>query len=674
MYDNQPPLATDTMERPAKRQRLSLPPDTPEEEKATEEWDLQTARAQNDMRLKSIFEGIFSKYGKDFTEIGDEIDLETGNIVVDNGHLSSMHEGDNGDEGAQRWLYENDLSQEGDTDGDEIDEGQESSRGSYSQGEPLGTSGADPEPAKPSWSATTHHQHHHHQSGDDIVNNSVLQSSQAPDPFKNDRPTDPVWQAPELPTLFSTPTAETRRKGVPKLPHLEREASPPGSGSLWSVPRRGRPRTEVKPKSTPSKSRLRAKRKYHSSPVAHDWSFAATPDGDESDDPLQEFQPSPSISKHVAKNIRGKHLQPASRTARLCAPDAQLPPRQSQSDQSATAAEQNNKLQGHAKQDLENHVAFDASDLPYDSYAHSHSHVFSTTPSGTPVNKSNRGLTPDDAKLIVRMRHVQKRKWNQIHACLPHRTRPQIYQWNLFHWTERRTNPPPLSASWTQSELETLECLKEEPGLTWLDITSKMPTRTKAEIEFELLRLWVGDEVWHSHVGRAHDQESVKRQEANKDAQAVDYREQIVASIERYTPASFETFSREASEADAILADKGPMVFDLLDDDDDTSDNIRKSPSPSRLSVSSIESNPGAGLFSRRAFDADPAIESKGPIVFEDLLDDDYDDDNIDNMSHVSSPSKLSAIYFDSPAASRQGSRTPTRASPIKRLDFKRLP
>ena len=60
--------------------------------------DLRKKRAQNDKRLKSIFESIFEKYEKNFDGIGDEIDLQTGNIVVDNGHLSGMsHEKDLGD-------------------------------------------------------------------------------------------------------------------------------------------------------------------------------------------------------------------------------------------------------------------------------------------------------------------------------------------------------------------------------------------------------------------------------------------------------------------------------------------------------------------------------------------------------------------------------------------------
>ncbi|KAK4692948.1 hypothetical protein P7C71_g4352, partial [Lecanoromycetidae sp. Uapishka_2] len=75
------------MEPPLKRRRLSNP-----------DAGLSERRARNDFRLKSIFESIFEKYGRDFDGIGDEIDMNTGEIVVNNGHILSMrNERDAGD-------------------------------------------------------------------------------------------------------------------------------------------------------------------------------------------------------------------------------------------------------------------------------------------------------------------------------------------------------------------------------------------------------------------------------------------------------------------------------------------------------------------------------------------------------------------------------------------------
>ncbi|CAL3972225.1 unnamed protein product [Diplocarpon coronariae] len=54
------------------------------------EADLHQKRARLDEKLKSTFESIFEKYERNFDGVGDEIDMETGEIVVNNGHLMQM--------------------------------------------------------------------------------------------------------------------------------------------------------------------------------------------------------------------------------------------------------------------------------------------------------------------------------------------------------------------------------------------------------------------------------------------------------------------------------------------------------------------------------------------------------------------------------------------------------
>jgi hypothetical protein len=56
------------------------------------EDELEQRRAQLDYKLKSTFEAIFEKYGKNFDGVGDEIDLATGEILVNNGHLLQMQD------------------------------------------------------------------------------------------------------------------------------------------------------------------------------------------------------------------------------------------------------------------------------------------------------------------------------------------------------------------------------------------------------------------------------------------------------------------------------------------------------------------------------------------------------------------------------------------------------
>ncbi|KAJ9655555.1 hypothetical protein H2201_008780 [Coniosporium apollinis] len=71
------------MTRPTKRQR----PTTAQHHNVA---DLERGRRANDMRLKSRFEDIFAKYSSDFSGMGDEIDLRTSKVVVDNGHVAAM--------------------------------------------------------------------------------------------------------------------------------------------------------------------------------------------------------------------------------------------------------------------------------------------------------------------------------------------------------------------------------------------------------------------------------------------------------------------------------------------------------------------------------------------------------------------------------------------------------
>ena len=72
------------MEPPLKRPRLSMFADEPYSP------ELDQARIQNDLLLKSRFEAIFAKYSEDFTDVGDEIDLNSLEIAVDNGHLAAI--------------------------------------------------------------------------------------------------------------------------------------------------------------------------------------------------------------------------------------------------------------------------------------------------------------------------------------------------------------------------------------------------------------------------------------------------------------------------------------------------------------------------------------------------------------------------------------------------------
>lgn len=542
------------MERPGKRPRLSFDSDSVKD--IPEEWDLQAARAQNDNKLKSVFEGIFSKYGKDFTEVGDEIDLQTGEIVVDRGHLLGLQEETDPRNEGQPWLDENE-----DADSDEGEDPEEE------------TVDSD-EPPLPS-----HKDHDIQGDADSNSNDSLLGSALAYNEaggsegskqatgqqIEDPGPKDPLWQAPELPKSISTPTAKSRAKIVtPKPSIFIREPSPPGSGSLWSVPRRGRPpgrpRTEGKPKASPSKFRSRAKPTSHSSPVAHDWSFSQIPDGDESDDPLQEHQPSPTPSRMTS--VRGKRIQGPEftlnqdlesnrKSMQLGVPRAQSATPTSSDDD---AESDTSKLETHGNC----HVAFGTS---LQCHASQRPESGFKPPSFTvPLDKVSRSsyrlTTPDEARMIIRLRHVEKMDIKEIHNLLPNYKITQVYAWDYYHWTEARLDPPQLSAPWTKEEMKTLEKLKDSDGLSWAEMKAEVPGRSRKEIEYELIRLWVGEEVWNEEEwDRDADGEGVPKQPSNPN--------------KRKRPLDIGT-SEVDPEHDGVTASHG---FKMLGEDDSDSDS-----------------------------------------------------------------------------------------------------
>lgn len=69
-----------------RRPRLSICPSV------SPDPDLVQDRDRNDNTLKGKFEAIFEKYGRDFSDVGDEINVITGEVVVDNGHILSMQD------------------------------------------------------------------------------------------------------------------------------------------------------------------------------------------------------------------------------------------------------------------------------------------------------------------------------------------------------------------------------------------------------------------------------------------------------------------------------------------------------------------------------------------------------------------------------------------------------
>lgn len=548
----------DTTELHLNRPRLSVPSDPPEDtEDVPEEWDLQEARARNDSNLKSIFEGIFAKYGQDFTEVGDEIDLETGDIVVDNGHLLGLQEEGHSNQN-QAWGFE-----EGESENEEFP-GSSHQGGTNANADTSADTGVDAntnttteepvyEDPVDQANDTSNSSQPTTLVGEEPLNSrdSALTSTSdnpktkpAPElhdlklPQEDFGPTDPVWKVPELPRSVLTPKTERRVSKVavtPRLPTLNRKRSPPGSGSLWSLPRQRRPRTEAKPKSSPSKTRPRAKRKYHSSPVAPealDWSFADIAEGDESDDPLQDHEPSPTPSRK--QKIRGKRMRMTTQAdsdlhCRFQG-DRELsgPTESTLGDQSAkitttttatatataTTSVTDSTKQSHVEQGETQETVANPIDSSCDVSAHLPA-TQAAAPASSPVPASpsvsllsagsispssppgRRRVSPDETRIIVRMRYVEGLPWKKINCCLSQRSHSFFNYWHNYHWTKPRAHPPLLQSPWSQSEFDILDQLQHRTGLSWEDMQAELPHRSKAAIEFELLRLWAGEKVWY---------------------------------------------------------------------------------------------------------------------------------------------------------------------------------
>lgn len=528
------------MERPQKRPRLSLGGHS----EGSDDIDLQEARAQNDLRLKSIFERIFEKYGKDFTDIGDEIDLQTGKIVVNNGHLQRMSgEDDTGEKDEAGWLFREDLPTstvqiskatlagsvhdleiDTETGGDDAKDGEQLQcpltspqppalrlDRAYDEKQPPETAEADSDDDSksvdslldcalivPSDSDKPNSQALPLESEAipakaNTTADTPIQSQETPGD-KADEPLESIWRVPEIKAEFSTPISYRSR---PKLPLTAvRSASPPRAGSLWALPGQSRRNTDGRKEKSRKKFGVsQRKHKHQSSPVLHDWSFAETPDGSESDDPLQEdYQPSPTSKNPI--HVRGKnHVEiTPSRTKderrpllpqlnHGCQPtmNALRGATEPKIANGAASQLQPETIEKHADQCLSVDTPISAAEQRADPVI---------AQASTPTRAKRTLMTPDEAKVIIRMRQIEGKKWKEVQEHLPQRKLISLIQWNQTHWTERHDKPPRISKPWSKEEADKLQTFKDQQGLTWPHIRAALPGRSHAEIEFALLRLW----------------------------------------------------------------------------------------------------------------------------------------------------------------------------------------
>lgn len=575
------------MDRPSKRPRLST---ATKPGSATDDIDLQAARAKNDLNLKSIFEGIFAKYENDFTEVGDEIDLETGELVVNNGHIGLIADPSvwGPELGGAEVDGEETYGSRTDADASDLEDGVHADGGASET--------ADPTPETPTIS----------QLFDD--NNKVADSTWDFPAFGNEKKkaVDPIWSFPDFGPKPSTPTS--KKQPIYPTPSYDtiRTASPPGAPDIWALPKpRGRPSTGGVKKYKET-GLTKKKRDHRPSAVTSDWSFAEISEGNESDDPLndgQDYQQSPTPKGVV--NLRGGRPKPPTQSRgedhctyckqsfrrpdyishlervilsndpdeehditearlelaavndsfhldRTLSPNpdehgfaagevantnsainntdyghdiAEVEEDSAASDGSNNTEDAHNDIEAEKEKPATNAIFDDtddeqnAADAEMDLVAVNvptyvpkptivitskrHDPPSTNTPIPKPDEKSPEALnstrprgrrgrkiiTPDDAKLIIRLRQLEQLQWKEVVNYFPGKSVSWLYSWNRWHWAERQKNPP-LSRPWSPAEREKLDHLEVQDGISWEDIRGLLPGRWHTEIEYELLRRW----------------------------------------------------------------------------------------------------------------------------------------------------------------------------------------
>ncbi|KKZ62680.1 hypothetical protein EMCG_00363 [[Emmonsia] crescens] len=508
-------------ERPTKRARISGPWDSNVGDIAPE-IDVNAARQANDLRLKSRFEDIFEKYGKDFSSVGDEIDLATGKIIIDNGHIEKMR--NEQDLGAQTWKYDFD---------------------------PLGELGlienADEVPNAPNLKCIDQNGKHAEMEEIHLGNNMGLEfpsknSSHNPEPpcgnctpfegslplkdiFLLGSPTDidkrrlrtsshsvaPLWQTPEIDErLFGSSPVPIPPSIFPR----NRTASPPNSGSLWALPQIRRKKT-----SRTSGGRPRGARKVQLLPRPIGSGHISDSD---SDDPLQNSLPPLSTPPRInildeAKNVIEQPPASAEEPRRPPGPFSQSPDfglsRDEANDQQAEDANPETSSQNHAKRNSERSVespllqanntieneipAIPENDI---SLAERES-ITQISIAAKPAKPSTEAgpFTPNEIKTILTLRAVQKRPWKEVYRAVPNRTSGQLRHWYYVRSIDIKNCPPP-QIHMVAKEKDALEAFKSKPEASWEDLETAFEGQTRNELQCKWAKICLG-EMWEDWKG-----------------------------------------------------------------------------------------------------------------------------------------------------------------------------
>ncbi|KAF3481972.1 uncharacterized protein GIQ15_04731 [Arthroderma uncinatum] len=527
----------------------------------SQDFDVNQARKANDLRLKSRFESIFEKYGKDFSSVGDEIDLAKGTIVVDNGHLTEM--GDEHDVGRGLW---DDFHPEDESDEDNDAPGLDTKSPPDTTGSAEGGSAFFQE-----WvvqddyntptengdqfangygvgSLSTCSMNHH--LGHQILNHQPESSSEKLDGDANlttvttpqksigrDRlfghenydtpahnpPGDSIWDAPPIPTTALTTGLEDMAIAADRL--IERTPSPDNSGSLWAAPHSRRKRIPRinEPKDLPKRTPIRKSK--------------ITINDSDSDDPIQDDTPISSTPKRPV-NIN-TILSPKISTLQTPAPskniynpsqEEPLPSLEHNDTNDVTINEQETASNPIMDTPLTNKPADPVTPtslectLEADNYLNQE--VVSTSKKDGTTGADNvmdspgaellaskdllDTLTPQEVKRLVTLRLVKRKPWREVSLAIPSRSNVQLRQW-YYVYCSRNTNNFSASKPWTDAERTKLGSLAPETGDSWETIRSKFLNKSLEEIQHEWVKTCVGENLWESWVNSKTPSKAKKR-------------------------------------------------------------------------------------------------------------------------------------------------------------------
>ncbi|PGH03363.1 hypothetical protein GX51_04094 [Blastomyces parvus] len=504
-------------ERPTKRARISGLWDSNVGD-ITSEIDIGAARQANDMRLKSRFENIFEKYGKDFSSVGDEIDLATGNIVIDNGHIEKMR--NEQDPGAQPWKYDSDPLGEPEFVPENVAERPDGPHVKFMK--------QNGKPADLEETFLRNHTNFEFSPGNcsdniELPSGSGTQFERSlplhdiyPLPSQTDfdqrhprassRSVAPCWQTPEIDDrLFGSSPVPTPPLIFPR----NRTASPPNSGSLWALPNTRRKKSQrtngLKPHGT-RKVQLppRPRNSRHVSesdsddPLQNAFSSLSAPPkinitGETKnvidtkspivEEPMAPVEPYSSLPEHVLSTEESNDQQPAEGVPETSFP---IPDKLNWK-----VSVEPPLLEGNDT--IENEIlATPEGDRPLEEPGSITRKAVSQQE--TKLDTAINSFTPSEIQIILTQRVVQKLPWNKVSRSVPNRTSGQLRQLYYVQSTDIK-NCPPTSIPLTAKEKDQLEAFKSKSDVTWEDLEAVLENQTRNELKCKWAEVCLG-EMW----------------------------------------------------------------------------------------------------------------------------------------------------------------------------------